>query len=330
MKKIILHIGSGKTGSTSIQRALYECRSLNDHVLKFPVLLNWKNNQVFRFAFCESHKATSNIRNKYVNKQDDYLDFQNAIKKNFTEQVSNHEVVMVSSEFLFMSSQEEALRIKDFLNELGFDEIHVVMYLRDPAKYYLSLAQQSLKSQHKLPSPDNFNYDLVGAINNWSSAQPASLTVKEFDKSKLVEGDVVKDIEQYILSVIEEPITLSLSKQQNESMSVEGTAILQEYHKLLSKCDFDYETRTKYIQRARVFSRVASAGSKPVLKPEIAKYIYGRYETEILKLNQEFGVFSAISKFDYKGRELAKGLIDFTDIVTSFDINDYLNLKGTL
>lgn len=330
MRKIILHIGSGKTGSTSIQRALYECKHKNEAIFSFPKLLEWNNNQVFRFAFCDSADTPSNIRSKYKDKPEEYKEFQSAIKEAFINETSGKKLVVVSSEFLFLSSKQEVMKINEFLLELGFEEIHVVMYLRDPAKYYLSVAQQALKNQHKLPTPDKFRYDLSDAIDNWSSLKPTSLTIKEFDIKQLIEQDVVKDMESYICNVFNTTIYLELIKQQNETMSVEGTVLLQEFHKALFNSNIDMSSRHKFIDRARKFSKTAHLGNKPILKPSIVKYIHKSYELEILNLNKEYGIFMSIQIPEGKKEEMKSEPLDFIDIVTVFDINNYLELKSKL
>ena len=168
------------------------------------------------------------------------------------------------------------------------------MYLRDPAKYYLSAAQQSLKNQPQMPTPDNFRYELTKAIENWSHINPTTLTVKEFNKLNLTEGDVIKDMEQYINNIVGGGVVLKLSNQQNETMTVEGTIVLQEFHKLLAQCNFDFDTHNSYARRARIFSKVANIGTKPKLKEEISAYIYKKYETELKLLNNKYGIFSEV------------------------------------
>lgn len=330
MKKIILHVGSGKTGSTSIQHALFESKHVNDDTIKYPNLLNHKSNQIFRFAFCPSSDTPSNIKGKYENDSIGYAEYQDEIKKAFAEDVSGYNTVIISSEFLFLSSKSEVNKIKIFLNDLGFTEIHVIMYLRPPSKYYLSVAQQALKNQSKMPTPDRFRYNLIRAIDNWNTIKPASLTVKEFDRNELYQGDVVKDIELYINSKLGEPIHLNSVKQKNETMSVEGTVILQEYFKVLDKCNFRYDLRMKYIQRAREFVKIATVGSKPVLKVDIENYINLKYKNEIEDISSRYNIFNDIvniSKVNVDYSFDKNKMVDFFDIVTKFDIEEYLSLK---
>jgi hypothetical protein len=331
MKKIVLHIGAGKTGSTSIQRALFAGKKTNDNVIKYPDL-GTKSSQVFRFAFCESNDTPSNIRNRFKSSIEEYRQYQQEIKNLFIEECSDSDCVIVSSEFLFLSSESEVSNIKVFLTELGFTEIHVVMYLRDPAKYYLSVAQQALKNQYLMPTPMDFRYNIDDAINNWSSINPTSLAIREFDKGRLFDGDVVKDFNQYLNS-IGFYIVLELKSAQNETMSVEGTIILQEFHRVLQLSSLCQKDRNEMIQRARDFSRKASLGTKPILKPEIEDYIYQRYEALVLRLQSNYGLFTSFKREDITERQVSidkRHFKNFSDIVTEVNLDAYLKLKDEL
>jgi hypothetical protein len=330
MKKIILHVGSGKTGSTSIQKSLYECKKVNDSAIFYPTLLNHKSSQIFRFAFCSVNDTPSNIKAKYggEDRSQEYSIFQQQIKDSFKSQVEGHDNVVVSSEFLFLSTKDEVEQIKKFLHELGFEEIHVIMYLRDPAKYYLSVAQQSLKNQFTMPKPDGFRYNIRGAIENWESITPTSLTVKEFDRSCLQEGDVVKDFEGYLNSHSVN-VALNLSSAKNETMSVEGTVILQEYHRLLDlDKNLDKDKIQEHKLRARRFSNISSQGTKPILKEDICKFVHKNYFESIVFLNRVYGIFDSL----LVESETCSVVLTvpeyrlFTDIVDGFNINIYLDL----
>lgn len=334
MKKIILHVGSGKTGSTSIQKALYECKNENDSQLFYPTILNHKGNQIFRFAFCDISDTPSNIKVKFKNDPQGYTDYQKAIKKSFEENIKDHDNIIVSSEFLFLSDNDEVAAIKAYLTNLGFTEIHVIMYLRDPAKYYLSVAQQALKNHYKLPSPDNFRYDMYDAIGNWELISPQSTIFKEFDKSFLHNGDVISDFNQYIKN-FGYKFKLKLENAKNESMSVEGTVILQDFHRLLELSNLDESEVTNNKLRARRFSNKAAKGTKPVLNVDIADYIYNKKYTEIAKVANEYGVFKELLVvLSKKKKTIARVKLGevklFTDIVSEFDLNNYLELLNKL
>ncbi|MBB1298293.1 hypothetical protein [Pseudoalteromonas sp. SR41-7] len=334
MKKIILHVGSGKTGSTSIQKALYECKKENDSKLFYPTILNHKGNQIFRFAFCEISDTPSNIKAKFKNDPQGYSDYQKAIKESFEENIKGHDDIIVSSEFLFLSNNDEVATIKAYLTNLGFTEIHVIMYLRDPAKYYLSVAQQALKNHYKLPSPSGFRYEMLEAINHWRSINVASFTLKEFDRACLYKGDVIVDFHKYIEQLGYE-FELKLATAKNETMSVEGTVILQDFHRLLELAGLDEtEYRAEKI-RARTFSNKATKGTKPILHDNIAAYIYKKKYDEVIYIAEEYKVFTSLTEIlllneDGPANETLSSIELFTDIVSGFNMSAYIELLKKL
>jgi hypothetical protein len=218
------------------------------------------------------------------------------------------------------------------LKNAGFDEIHIIMYLRDPAKYYLSAAQQSLKNQFTMPKPGGFRYNIRGAIENWESITPSSLTVKEFDRSCLQEGDVVKDFEGYLNSHSVN-VALNLSSAKNETMSVEGTVILQEYHRLLDlDKSLDEDVYREHKLRARKFSNLSFSGTTPKLKSDIVNLIHFNYKSNLIWLNDNYNVFGGFV-FNDKALNISLDFskeLYFTDVVEGFDISTYLKLKNKL
>jgi len=79
---------------------------------------------------------------------------------------------------------------------LGFDEFHIIAYVRSPASYCLSVAQQALKTGPKLPQPSSFEYSIRNAIENWQNLAAKSFILREFSREKLISNDVVKDFEK--------------------------------------------------------------------------------------------------------------------------------------
>ncbi|WP_282167893.1 hypothetical protein [Shewanella japonica] len=332
MKKVIIHIGSGKTGSTAIQKSLYKSKKVNDNIISFPTILNQKSNQTFRFAFCGLENTTSNVKLEYLDNSEGFKKYQQEIKNSLIKSIGDSQNIIISSEFLFLCRKSEVENIKLFFKSIGFEEVHVVVYLRDPVKYYLSVSQQSLKSQCVIPSPDRFNYDVLKAIEAWSSIEPTSFTVREFDRSKLFEGDVVRDFEHYLQSK-NYNVKISKSEVENESMSVEGAVLLQEYQRLITLSNLSVEKLKFHKRKARLFSFVATEGTKPKLKPEIEDYIYCKWKSVISGLNKEFNIFPELIK-DIENKpskelDLPTNLA-FTDIVTDFDLDSYLKLKNKL
>jgi hypothetical protein len=328
MKRIVLHIGSGKTGSTSVQRALYESKSANDNTIFYPILLNHKGNQIFRFAFCDVNDTPSNIKRKFLNDPEGYLEYQESIKKSFEQSIDGYDDVIISSEFLFISDREEVVRIKEYLVGLGFEQIFIFMYLRDPAKYYLSVAQQALKNQAKLPKPESFRYNMIGAVRNWEEIAGSNLFVQEFERELLYNNDVVDDFSEFLFK-IGYSAKLVLSSNVNESMSVESAMLLQEFHRLLELSEMSEDSFLNNKLRARRFSNKSYGGTKPKLKKNISDYVYFLYRDELTELYNRFGVFSGIKELSDEMSEhdfAVPSPCYFTDIVNGFDFDKYNEL----
>jgi hypothetical protein len=329
MKTIVLHVGSGKTGSTSIQKALFSGKENNDSCIYYPTLLDHKNNRIFRFAFCKMRYATSDVRREFSDQPKKYEEYQRNITQSFLEQCRERLDVVISSEFLFMASSEEVAVINQFLKEAGFDNIHVVMYVRNPAKYYLSAAQQSIKNQHIIPQPQDFNYHIERCIGNWSSIDAASITIREFDRDVLFQNDVVSDFNRY-LNELGYSTDLPVTESNNETMTVEAAMVLQEFQKAIYDApSVTKEKRKEYYTRAIKFSNKKLSGTKPILKPEIEAYILENYKDAILRLRDEHGIFTDLEFLSCK--EKFSGIVtSYTDVVVNYSIDKYLEVKKYL
>jgi hypothetical protein len=206
------------------------------------------------------------------------------------------------------------------------------MYLRDLAKYYLSVAQQALKSHHVLPSPSPLRYEILESINNWRSINAANFTLREFDRACLNKGDVIVDFHEYIKQ-LGYKFELKLANAKNESMSVEGTVILQEFHRLIRLDDLSEEELNSNIIRARKFRNRASLGTKPILNKRVVEYIYIQKQDEIAYIPDAYGIFKSLfadlleSCNDKDVIKLPK-LRLFTDIVSGSSVKNFLELRA--
>jgi len=329
-KKAILHIGSGKTGSTTLQRVLYKNKPSNDGHLFYPALLGHTNNQIFRFPFCDINDTPRNIFLKYDGKPEDYKYYQNEILRELTEVCSEKESILISSEFLFLSSKKEVSSIKKFLNSLGFTEIHLILYIRNPADYYLSVAQQAIKNSHRIPSPSRFRYDILGAIESWKNIEAKTFSIREFDRSKLIEGDIVVDFQEMLVHLGFD-LQLKGNEVTNETMSVEASIIMHEAQMLLAKQKLNNVCLSEYLKKIRAFSNkpASKVGTKPKLKSSVKSSILYNYKREIEILKADFSIFQDLCVEDCN-RELIENVFSFDEIVDGFSLDAYLKIKGMI
>lgn len=316
-KEIILHIGSGKTGSTSIQKSLFANKNNFENIINYPLILDRKDNQIFRFAFCQLNNTPSNIRSQYKDDEKGFLDFQNSIKKSFEKLVKLSNAVIVSSEFLFLSQEEEIKKIHDYLKDLGFNSFKIIVYIRDPADYYLSVAQQALKTKSSISYPESFYYDFRKGILLWEK-HFSNINVRLFKKELLIEQDVVKDFCS-IIKGYGYPLNFVNFKRINETLSSEITQVMQDIY---SKAPNELVHNKKEALRKFIIlltKKYSNIGSKPILKNEIKNFIYSRFYNDLNWLNNEFNYNLTFHENTYQLNEIK----DFKDIVTSFDISLY-------
>ena len=148
MNKLVLHIGSFKTGTTSIQNTFYNnSKELLRHTIVYPG--NSKNHRWL--AYWDDGTRLSNENNttkkealKYINNGKAYL--SGLVEKN------RNKVFFISSEFLFTTPVNELFLMKQFLNNL-FNEVVILVYVRNPADMLTSWVSESVKNgEHTLKS----------------------------------------------------------------------------------------------------------------------------------------------------------------------------------
>ena len=141
MRKIILHIGSEKTGSTTIQNSLKANRKkLLQQKLVYPVIHDkYKSLLSLPFAQVDSHNDL--LGGRSVQKLSRFM--TRSLEKEFK---SNHLNYIISSEFFHsrIRSPKYLEHLKIFL-EKYFDNIFIICYQRDPWEKAVSLLSESIK-----------------------------------------------------------------------------------------------------------------------------------------------------------------------------------------
>ena len=141
MRKIYLHIGSEKTGSTSIQKSLRQNRSwLLRQNLIYPII-NDKYLSLLSLPFGNKYNHYDGLGIKAPEQVSKKL--FNELQREFSNNNSNY---ILSSEFFHsrLRSKENLILLRNFLS-IYFDEIVVICYLRNPWEKAVSLLSESIK-----------------------------------------------------------------------------------------------------------------------------------------------------------------------------------------
>ena len=105
-----------------------------------------------------------------------------------------------------LQSQEEIQRLYSTLNPI-FEEIEIILYIRDPLKMAVSSLSTTIKaggidSTLNTPSSQDLEGNHYKTINQWEKNFPeAKITVRRFEKSLSIDGDL------YRISVLKFPLT---------------------------------------------------------------------------------------------------------------------------
>jgi hypothetical protein len=149
----------------------------------------------------------------------------------FFKQLNSANDVVISAEALSSwFSLSEIRRLRMDFEKAGFDRFRIVLYIRDPADYYLSYTQQVLRSSFSFAPeaehPGVFRYEFRRIAGMWEEIFPDDLVVRSYPSGS--GEDVVRDfcglLREYLGVVIAVP-----DLRRNRSLSAEGMAILQDY-----------------------------------------------------------------------------------------------------
>lgn len=252
--KLFLHIGTEKTGSTSIQGTLLsQSLALSERSILVPQsLLAWRQHAKLYTFF----KSTSYL--------DDFLLFCglqepslrkltiDAWRQDFEDEIqsSSCSTCIISSELLQsrLSSVDEVQDLGAYLESV-FSDVTIVLYIRDPLRLAISLTSTALKSGHSVnsvPMPEDNAFFKMGldvkcnfqrTVELWKESMPsASLVLRIFDREALDKGCVVLDFFNHIGIPI---LASTVPPIENKSLGSTGAAILASLNHKLPRINTD-------------------------------------------------------------------------------------------
>jgi len=287
--RMILHIGTHKTGSTSIQRALALAEVSGDlRPVRYPVVDGDDRHHRLAWSYLPYQRWRPNERAGYPADNTRRAAMFDKYRRAVFGQLRTTKRAVLSSEgFVWLSADEIRLLRKD-LEDAGFDEFRVVVYVRDPADYYLSATQEDIKRSCQVENPMAFKYRVRHTIDAWEEIFPGSLCVRQYfaDPSFNVVPDFSGVVQDY-LGVKLPPAQL----RANVSMSAEGMEILQRYRlRFWSHCD-DMNTPDSlrlvdFVQR----TKTTIPQTQPQLRPEIAAWIRANNRDDLSFIAECYGV----------------------------------------
>ena len=197
--EIVLHIGTDKTGTSSIQATLSKSREkMLEYGVLYPSLRHsGMNNNFLVTGFQSSEKLPREYKSRFDRgKLSLPLNFKQAWSDLRDQCISvNPKKVVLSGEYL---GSMDRVASEKFIAELinlteSSSPIKVVIYVRRPSSHYSSSLQQIIKASQNIPKPSSWRYKFKPTIIKWLDFNSISVDVNIFDKKYLKSGNVVFD-----------------------------------------------------------------------------------------------------------------------------------------
>ena len=179
--KVIVHIGTEKTGSTSIQEYLYQNkRRLNKAGFYYLQSGGARNSRALASYCTSDHKDDDFLASIGVASLKEKAEFKREYIKSFRVEIKslpkNIHTVIISSEHLHSrtNSQEEVNAVYELLSPF-FSKIKIVCYLREQLATSVSLYSTAIKCGKVISfskfllncKPENIYYNYYEMLNNW-------------------------------------------------------------------------------------------------------------------------------------------------------------------
>ena len=223
--KAIIHIGTLKTGSTSIQNSLFSNREL---LLKkgviYPDIGSHFQHWGLFTAFMDEHPSNFHIFRDWGWGRESSEQW--SLEK--VEQIrqyarSNNQYMIISAEDLHrINSKLE--NFKHFLDDI-FEQYFILLYARLADSYYSSWISEFIgQGVNNFTFPLDYKHNLINVVNLWKSVFSDNFIARPFSSESLVNGDVVDDFLEVVDRVLGVKLKSNFVKVY-ENASPSGTAI---------------------------------------------------------------------------------------------------------
>ena len=298
--RIILHIGTEKTGTSSIQKfCLDNRRQLLRRGVYYPLSpADHLGNHVKLSAYFQNGGWVRHLRRDLgIITSQQLKRFRKHFLFHLTGELSHHtdKTVLFSNEHLSMChDDDEIANLAGLLREFTND-IKILVYLRRQMDKHATLhATRIVRGEPGLKldlTPAHLtapNFDYLSMLDRWARVfGKRNVTVRPFERQQLVDGDVVKDF----IDVLGLEGEFVFSREQNKRPSTECIQFLEHMSKYLPRIldDIPHPYRRNIGEKVKTVTE-----GEPYTCPQFRKYEshFEKPNTEIARkyLGREDGV----------------------------------------
>lgn len=284
-----LHIGTEKTGTTTIQKFLDDNSALLlDGGILHPQSIGKFSHFDFHslgFIFPRQDCPYTQIYN--LHSEQSLKAHQLKIFQRFQEELNSTkpQKVIISSELIQsrLRTKEEIFKLHAQLKKLGFKQIYIIIYLRNPADLFISMYSQGLKigeDTEGIESPMQNSYATFvcshqQTLQNWGEVfGKEQLIVRLFDKNEFYNQNLLDDF-LHSINISKSP-SFSLPTHQNATLDLIGMELCKHINRLMPR----FENGVFNRQRRKLellIDEYLNTHSNPDLKFMPPKEIYKSY-----------------------------------------------------
>jgi len=277
--KIFMHIGIWKTGTTSIQKTLYQNRQLlNQNNIYYPEIS--ENHTFLASAF--HHAPEEMIVSKSMGLSGENLNqwHQESLNK-FEKGIEAFDTAIVSSEFLLDLSSEKIIELKQYLEKF-YKEVYVIVYIRHPINHISSAINEQIKQGHyglsKAYEIHSHGWEYK-KVYEWAKVYQEKLIMRPFEREQFLNHDIVDDFLSIVFNTEKIPLLEKLTQEQNKSLSYPAVLLADSLQKFAPS--FSHQRAvTEYLFDIEGIPYTALKAVKEKLLANTEKYMtffYNRY-----------------------------------------------------
>lgn len=198
----LLHIGTEKTGSTSVQNFLYANRAalLEQQDTLFPSTLGDRTNRALPFMASAPDHIDEFVRHQglldQASRDQAKADYAHAFAQELAQTPAKRCVILSEHLHSRLRTHEDRLRLHEILNR-HFSKITIVVYIRRQIDFALSLYSTGIKAGMVAPgvaAPTEYPCDYRQLVQQWGDVfGQENIVLRLFDRAELVAGSTVDD-----------------------------------------------------------------------------------------------------------------------------------------
>jgi hypothetical protein len=270
---LYLHIGTEKTGTTSVQKFFKANREiLAENGIVYPHAPGKQNHMGLAASAQDVSKRGPLRKSLGIKSEDDAIKFRAEMLSGLAEELAArpYKLAFMSGEHCSsrLIEDEEVQWLKDELSKF-FDNIHILIYIRRQDDYLLSTYSTAVKSGAtyplRLPTERAIEqrYDHWDVLSRWARIFGRDRIIcRKFERTNLKSGDIVADVLD--IAGIDPNLGFTRPEDVNEALDAETLEFLRLFNKFVPR----FEGREVNPLRDNIVGLLSKVSDGPLITME--------------------------------------------------------------